>query len=309
MDSEKVLGANQHYYFIDFMLFALESFRDISLKLFMNIAITIMMNIALLMCFCGRWFTVGIQLTQASNLPGKTSWEYSYRCRIINKMISTNCMGAICDTFILLPCSICFLMPTLWNCIYKGIHEMTNNTPIIQTGDTLSMSVINWNSWYVNLRIFFIIQFRHTLQDLLSGFLCIFGFLSPLRHKPLLEAIKKSHNDRKVILEEISSSTSNEIDIEIHMYTNPLGEEFEYNSEIRMHCMYYGALAITDVFLLPLLLPLLITWYRFKSISKSLFQSSPSSSSSSRQQWHWNEFALIISQFIWLMVSSQRLIG
>lgn len=65
-----------------------------------------------------------------------------------------------------------------------------------------------------------------------------------------------------------------------------------YNSDLRWHCIYYGSTALVDVFLLPILFPLIVTWYRWRPVKEQLL---------SKNIWGVEEFATILKQFLFLL--------
>lgn len=67
----------------------------------------------------------------------------------------------------------------------------------------------------------------------------------------------------------------------------------DYNISLRKHCFYYGTTAIVDFLLFPLLLPLLLTWYRLRPVRNALFDSSV---------WSLHEFGIILQQFSFLFL-------
>lgn len=61
-----------------------------------------------------------------------------------------------------------------------------------------------------------------------------------------------------------------------------------YQSKMRLACVYYGAIALVDLMMLPFLLPLWITQYRYRPVHSVL---------SATDQWGSNEFCIVMRQF------------
>ena len=68
---------------------------------------------------------------------------------------------------------------------------------------------------------------------------------------------------------------------------------YVYNVQLRRLCLYFGAMAIIDAIMLPFLLPLWITYYRYAPVRQSLTQAG---------EWGLHEFYLVLRQFGFLCV-------
>ncbi len=93
------------------------------------------------------------------------------------------------------------------------------------------------------------------------------------------------------VIEEVQ--TRNSLAIE-NNYKPPVAPLF-YDYYLRQQCFYYGFTSIIDFLFIPVLAPLILTWYRIKPVWTKLAGGS---------LWGPNEYALVISQFVLLVLDS-----
>jgi hypothetical protein len=111
----------------------------------------------------------------------------------------------------------------------------------------------------------------HIVIDFACGLFFFLVMISPLRNKSFRQKVADRIQARKTPLSELSIS---------HF-------DFGYDYEIRKMAFEMGLLSLTDIFLLPMLLPLFCTRYRYQAIKEKL----PSDSI-----WGFKEVYLISSQ-------------
>jgi hypothetical protein len=88
--------------------------------------------------------------------------------------------------------------------------------------------------------------------------------------------------------------------------SGPTYNSLSYNNSLRRECVYFGVTALVDLLLLPLLLPLVLTWYRYAPIREELFGTEPSAPSTGRRKrpkpWGFRQYAIISRQFCFLLL-------
>jgi hypothetical protein len=97
--------------------------------------------------------------------------------------------------------------------------------------------------------------------------------------------------------------------------SSPVYNELYFNATLRRECVYFGVTALVDLLLLPILLPLVLTWYRYAPIREQLFGTAadPSDALSAApapgglrrkrpKPWGFQEYGIISRQFCFLLL-------
>lgn len=199
--------------------------------------------------------------------------------------------SAMVDTLIFVPSAMFTLIcPSLWVCTYEGIKDCFKP-------DRYS-NVMDWNNCFVSARVIAIFRIPYALYDMFCMPLALLALLSPLRHGPFLQAMHEDglktcacqvDTQHDVMIEEMEAPAPSQQAASMRraaaQVPNNRNELF-YNIKLRRNCVYFGSTALVDLLLCPILLPLLITWYRFVPVKDALLprSSSPPVNAVQREQ-------------------------
>ena len=181
--------------------------------------------------------------------------------------------NSILDIIFCIPALFVVLIPSLWSGLYAGVLKLQacapkNTDGVRQQWDT---TITVWEEWYTKLRAFCVCIFFHSVIDFACGLFFLVVIISPLRSKPFRQKVSERIESRQIPVTQL------EVD----------SFQFGYDVEIRKMAFEMGLLSLTDIFLLPMLLPLFCTRYRYQAIKEKL----PSDSI-----WGFKEVYLISSQ-------------
>ena len=184
-----------------------------------------------------------------------------------------NGFGSIIDIFCCIPVIFIVFIPSLWSGFYSGLLKLQASAPKNEDGvrRAWNNSHYVWKEWYTDVRDLCLVTFIHIVIDFACGLFFLLVIISPLRNKPFRQKVADRIQARQAPL---SQRSVNHFD-------------FGYDYEIRKMAFEMGLLSLTDVFLLPMLLPLFYTRYRYQAIKEKL----PSDSI-----WGFKEVYLISSQ-------------
>lgn len=208
-------------------------------------------------------------------------WITDYQKRREQNSLSASiviyCYGvySLIDFVLFLPSLFSILVPTVWSGIYSGILKLRESSPIGKNVSSYKKCYDEWNKWFDTVRSFCGNLFVHAVIDFACAIFFLLVIISPLR----------SGLYRRKVAEIVQNNASLQTAVERF--------EFCYDFELRKLAFQMGLLSVTDIFLLPLLLPLFCTRYRYKAIQAKL---------SSDSVWGFQEVFLISSQAFLLVL-------
>lgn len=192
-------------------------------------------------------------------LPIHNDFEpYSKSMSSLRWIIVQNGVGSIIDILCMFSILLVILVPSLWYGFFVGCNELFHSYP---TG-----SEKEFESWYTQFRLHCIHQVSHSITDFSCLLFLLMAILSPLRNTSTRTGLSALKSDINYCVGDF---------------------EYGYNFAMRKLVFKMGFLALSDMFLLPLLLPLFLTRYRYLAIANDLYSSS---------LWGFKEFFLISSQ-------------
>jgi hypothetical protein len=172
-------------------------------------------------------------------------------------------LGTVLDYLVLvLLLPFLLITPSVWAVTMKGIVEWLK--PANQPSNAASEYGYSeaWINYYETLRIHFLFQILHCWFDLLLAPCFLLVCISPLR-QPALWRTMRAENVRM----EAASRRYASID----------RYDFYYSTKLREDCVTLSMLAVADLLLLPLLLPLWLTRYRMTALQKRLWPATAAS--------------------------------
>ena len=237
------------------------------------------------------------KLKQGLDMPQKPLTHIYY----LNIMMG---VYSVVDIFVIVP-TVCIVscIPSLWYCFFGGIYEcyvkdnsrekyltIIDNEVYNITLDEppeLRNKVVRGN---INslLYAFCGVQYEHALVDIISIPLTIIALLSPLRHSALRSAL------HEITAVETESARTKEYHLNPLVVAPPDDIDFStyrYSYESRISGMTFGFLSILDFFLLPFLIPLWLTWYRWSPVHDQLRLV---------RVWNFNEVLVVLRQSSYL---------
>jgi hypothetical protein len=198
--------------------------------------------------------------------------DFEAQCNAVNKLSSkviVYAAGTFVDwalVIILLPFLV--VTPTVWGRTYRGITlwlTPANQPSLPASTNARYLSV--WKDWYETLWTFLYHQILHCWLDILHAPCLLLVLLSPLR----LPAFWRKVRSESARVEQIEQSTVAPAADRLEDY------DFYYSQVLREDCRRLAALAIADLLLLPMLLPLWLTQYRYRGVQSKLWPTSRSS--------------------------------
>ena len=152
------------------------------------------------------------------------------------------------------------LAPSVWVTTSTGLRELmeTHNMPACQPHEYYY--VRDWMDWYATMRTFLYVQIQHAFVDILLTPLFLLVCISPLR-QPILMRTMRAENER-IRLENCRYLGRRRGNID--------SDEYNYSVDLRTEVCVLALLAVADLLLLPMLLPLWLTQYRYRAIVKML---------------------------------------
>ncbi len=225
---------------------------------------------------------------------------YMYELNLRQGLYSLADLFVITPTLLVVTCT-----PSLWYCFFGGMYEcykkekeiekyltVLDNETYSITGHELSEVngyICRKNINYL-LYTFCFAQFTHAFIDIISVPLTAIALLSPLRN-PALRSKRaeilamEEQTVGKYFLNPLVKLGDNKTVGEIDFST------YRYSYESRVAGMTFGFLSLLDFFLLPFLLPLWLTWYRWAPVNESL---------RSVKVWSFNEVLIVMRQASYL---------
>ena len=221
-----------------------------------------------------------------SNLPITSDLADEYREAIaaMDGRILSRTASCIIDTLAILPSApFILLCPSLWSCTCRGMAS--SFSPLPHSDD-------QWDEAFGNVRVIALSRIVFAFFDWACVPLAAVALLSPFRHRPFLQAMRE---DGLVTCRCLTAPPPGS-----DQSPQRHSDDLFYNSRLRVNCVYFGFTAIVDILLCPVLMPLLVTWYRYAPIREGLF---PSSTTSSQRAvlWGFKEYAIISRQFCFLL--------
>ena len=177
----------------------------------------------------------------------------------------------ILDIFvIILLLPLLLLTPTVWSTTVSGIVELNK---FVNKPDTLP-SNYQYNKrqrkWYKSIRAHLFNQIFHCIMDIFCFPSFCLVMLSPLR----------SHSFWKHIHEENQRLERDNIYYSIRARLDITDIEYNYSFSTRGQCLTLSLLAVADLLLLPMMLPLLLTQYRYRAMRSELWPTAEVTNSS-----------------------------
>jgi hypothetical protein len=238
----------------------------------------------------------------------KANSEYNEALMRLNILYVTNFFNAILD----LVCAVISL-PFVIACVHlwpsyleaiqglKKLHDYDGELPIAIVSDRKDEIIMD-------LRVVSLTRIAHFAIDFFTAPFALLAVLSPLRSgiyrttcaqqagsawclcsSKSVEKEKDAAAEKKpeVVSEQEMQHSENEnaartADRVESFDTSPKYKpnctnvdevDFFYNLELRLISIYYGVIAMTDVLLFPFLIPLVLTWYRFKPVREKIVTS------------------------------------
>lgn len=202
----------------------------------------------------------------------------------INGYVIKSGLSVIIDFLCIIPFFLTFWIPFNWYAFGMGIKELleqrpkpeslVDGTPIPKTRHQWRA---DWETYYDDVRVHFLSHAARSAIDLCLAPFYLLAIISPLRSSLMRADIAQILSARDLALGE------GPLDVGRFGY--------RYSWEVREKVLSYGTLAMADLLLLPMLLPLFLTQYRYKSISHKL------TGADAAKVWGFQEFSLIASQF------------
>jgi hypothetical protein len=207
-----------------------------------------------------------------------------------NRIIIRNGASALVEIFLLLITGpFIIAVPSVWPGVYKGVRELlgkaagrgTDPNRSYSKRDIVSAKI--FGNLYSSLQTHLLWQVPHALLDLGTAPLLLMALLSPIRHRAMRKAISSS-------TEEYNADQQN-----ARTRADVGDYDYGYIHSTRKAAFQIGLLAISDTILLPLLLPLWCTHYRYAAIKGKLNAS---------EMWGYRELYLIMSQAGLLLIDA-----
>lgn len=191
--------------------------------------------------------------------------DFDDRYKSINKLsqkIAIYGLASLVDwllVLILVPFLI--FTPSVWGIIPKGYAFWTDPAKYPEESPTTSYRYLSkWKCWYETLWAFMFSQLLHCWWDMLHAPCFVVVMLSPLRQPEF----------RRIMREKAEAVTRTEQRCGSDRYRME-GYDFYYSHELREECRHLAFLAIADLLLFPMLLPLWLTQYRYRGLRSKLW--------------------------------------
>lgn len=187
------------------------------------------------------------------------------------------------------------LAPSTWPGLYQRFSDLATLKPTQRTYQEHN----NWHEYYRTKRGIVINGTMHAFIDIITTPFLLLALISPWRNPLIREMIWPPSQTPPATTNTAAAATPR-----FHFYD--LCEfNYRYKVELRKEIIYQGALAILDFFLLPMILPLFLTQYRYRQMKDELYGASTTNSDGStttvRKVWTHRELFLILQQFALLM--------
>lgn len=192
--------------------------------------------------------------------------NFSSRCGAMNKLSSkmiSQGFASLLDWLLLLVLApFLLLTPSVWRTTCAGLALWLDPANQPKRPNTDSRYWKEWQGWYATLWVFLFHQLLHCWVDLLHAPCLLLVVLSPLRQPALWrkvreESAKRERNDRFLFRDATDR---------LEAYG------FGYSTELRRECATLSLLAVADLLLFPMLLPLWLTQYRYRGLRNKLWR-------------------------------------
>lgn len=192
----------------------------------------------------------------------------------------------------------------LWKSWSDGIPRLRSKYLTRFEEEYFNSRMNSYGDFYGDLRLFFFNKIVQVLLDIAALPFACFALLSPIRNSVFRNSCSKNglnwcvcakppdvvEIQQQDIVEE--DSTSYKPSPEQVLFYDTVHLEFNYNIQIRLDAFYYGLLSFSDVLLLPFLVPLCVTWYRFRPVQTQLV---------SAESWGCKQISTVSFQTMLLM--------
>lgn len=250
----------------------------------------------LTMCFMVRawvvWHELSFQLPQIVR-PVDPVWRDIKRHEMqLNKAFFVEFWMSLVDL-----CVFLVMMPFLccswylWKSWRNGISELRSIGQSNCNSIDFNVRMEAYGDWYWDLRLFCGWKVVQVLMDICCLPFILFALLSPIRSTLFRKECRKN-GFSWCVCGEVAEAPTNELCGEVGKPTGINDLEYFYNIQIRKAAFYYGFLAVSDLLLLPFLLPLLLTWYRFRPVKEQLTSSEP---------WGCQQISIVLFQTMLLL--------
>lgn len=239
--------------------------------------------IALLSPF-GRQFALFQCLRDRTWKRNGDASELSESITEFSTLIARFGISTFIDFFAILPGFIISLLtPSIWRTTLDGFIDLKKYIPTRQQVHNDSEP---WEDWFQLFRFHMLVQIPHALIDIFSFPLVLIACISPLRSKIFFDSVKKFRTER------MEFDASEDL-LYPDRCRNLLGNfDHHYRKEIRIIGVQLGFLGIADLLILPLLLPVWLSRYRFIAIRNQI---------SFDTVWGFAEISLIFYQALLLL--------
>jgi hypothetical protein len=228
--------------------------------------------ISVFICFFGLFSPLGRQmiLINACNYHTVGNWD-AEDTRMNKAMIALGING-IFDVLYCFPSFIILFVPTVWRPTLYGFKEIESWKPRNRT----EIDLESWTEFFDTKRIHLVNQELHALIDIVTLPFLLFAFLSPWRNSIVRELLWPSdpehsefaaRHDQPVTVPRDDAERSRAATTIFAVITKFV---HHYNAKLRIELIYQGMLALLDYLLLPLILPLFLTYYRFIQLKDEL---------------------------------------
>jgi hypothetical protein len=237
---------------------------------------------------------------------------------------STTALFVIGQTLQALLGSVCWvigggctlLTPSLWHCTFRGIRFTYTRAE----GER-KWTLEQWDTADCKVWIILLSRVVYMPIDWWCFVLGLFALMSPFRHVPFRREMYQ-HGCSLCIAGLAGGGDESAAERDFRRgQPAPTGvyNELFVNISLRWTCVYYGFTAVVDVLLFPVMLPLLLTWYRYSPVRADLFNSTDEAQPNSNditdqerdvhvnipahqrsvpiKQWGFREYGIIARQF------------
>jgi len=208
--------------------------------------------------------------------PEQINITSSYCDKKINDLFMLllfNGITTIRDIFCVICLFLGILVPTTWKAIFNGIGLICRNYQYNYTRHDCS-----WDDMYTRLCILFIFQPIHALIDLICAPFAFSVIISPFRCGRFFTHIKALQDEQQELNRDTSADYA-------------CGFEYHWSEKNRAYAIRTGCLCFSDVLMIPFLLPLWISCYRFSPIKESM----------NKDTWGFDELGLVFEQFSYFL--------
>jgi hypothetical protein len=183
-------------------------------------------------------------------------YYYDEKSTHLDELLVEAGLNSVLDVFVAVFSFLILFAPTVWWCTIKGFQEMhAYPPPNINAGEEHA-----WHNYYNNQRVHLGNQILHSVMDMFTFPFFLLAFFSPWRNSLIRALIWPPSSDSTRQTAEQPTTNRTAWDI-IHNRVTDF--EYHYRADLRGEIMYQGCLALLDYVLLPMILPLFLTYYRW----------------------------------------------